>query len=196
MTGEEADIIRLEAAQAALRDHFLGWQCRIRQRQMRDFHGRPSEGMSPKVLSQDGEPLIERMIVQIAHEDPDDAIYEFRHAYRGTRDPRQRLEKALRLLSATFYQKSRRFSDNLVAVFGPDSPVAQDLLLRGQCSLEFVQQNQSYRIPCKVRRLLKDEPSFQMVWWINGMFNPNLPADAMLLNFAPDWRHANATPPV
>jgi hypothetical protein len=196
MTGTDAEVIRLEAAQAALRDHFLGWQCRIRQRQMREFQGRPSEGMSPQVLTDEGDRLAERVIVQIAHDDPEDAIYEFSHAYRATRDPRQRYEKGLKLLSATFYQKSRRFSDNMVAVFGPESAFAQDLLLRGSCLLEFSQQNQSYRIPCKIRRLLKDEQAFQAVWWLNGMFNPDLPQDATLINFAPDWRYAIATPPI
>lgn len=196
MTGEDAEVIRLEAAQAALRDHFLGWQCRIRQRQMREFQGRPSSGMSPRVLSDNGDALAAQVIVQIVHQDPEDAIYEFRHAYRSTRDPRQRYEKGLKLLSATFYQKSRRFSDNMAAVFGPESAFAQDLLLRGRCVLEFEQQNQRYRIPCKMRRLRREEPAFQAVWWLNGMFNPNLPEAAMLLNFAPDWQHASANPPV
>jgi hypothetical protein len=36
-------------AEAALRDHFLGWQCRIRQYAVRHGGGRPSSGMRPSV---------------------------------------------------------------------------------------------------------------------------------------------------
>ena len=34
---------------AALRDHFMGWQCRIRQHAVRTGKGRPTEGMTPTV---------------------------------------------------------------------------------------------------------------------------------------------------
>ena len=40
---------RWTAAQEALKRHFLGWQCRIRQHVMRDGGGRPSPGMCPTV---------------------------------------------------------------------------------------------------------------------------------------------------
>ncbi len=40
-------LVRLEAVQAALRDHFLGWQCRLRQMAVRDAGGRPTSGLRP-----------------------------------------------------------------------------------------------------------------------------------------------------
>ena len=45
-----ADIVRLEAAQAAIRNAFLGWQCRLRQRAMRNSEGRPGSGMRPNLI--------------------------------------------------------------------------------------------------------------------------------------------------
>ena len=44
-----AEIVRLPPAQAVIRDHFLGWQCRVRQLAMRQAGGRPTSGMRPEV---------------------------------------------------------------------------------------------------------------------------------------------------
>ncbi len=38
-------------AKGDIRDHFLAWQCRIRQMAMREQGGRPSPGMRPRVLT-------------------------------------------------------------------------------------------------------------------------------------------------
>ncbi len=43
---ETGQVVRLETAQAALRDHFLGWQCRLRQLAVREAGGRPSSGIA------------------------------------------------------------------------------------------------------------------------------------------------------
>ena len=40
-----------------LRDHFVGWQCRIRADAMRRRKGRPAPGMRPQALSTVGEEL-------------------------------------------------------------------------------------------------------------------------------------------
>ncbi|MCH7795324.1 MAG: hypothetical protein IH900_09330, partial [Proteobacteria bacterium] len=45
----DGTVVRPEAAQAALRDHFLGWQCRLRQMAVRQAGGRPTSGMRPEV---------------------------------------------------------------------------------------------------------------------------------------------------
>ena len=42
----------------ALRDHFLAWQCRIRQIAMRQDGGRPSPGMRPRVLDAIGPRIV------------------------------------------------------------------------------------------------------------------------------------------
>ena len=45
------NIILLEPAAQALRDEFIGWQCRIRQIAVREGGGRPSSGMRPRVVA-------------------------------------------------------------------------------------------------------------------------------------------------
>ena len=37
-----------------IQDHFIGWQCRVRQYVMRNGEGRPSPGMRPDVILEDG----------------------------------------------------------------------------------------------------------------------------------------------
>ena len=44
----------MKAPSQNLRDHFLAWQCRIRQIAMRQDGGRPSPGMRPRVLNTAG----------------------------------------------------------------------------------------------------------------------------------------------
>ena len=55
---ESGQVVRLEAAEAALRDHFLGWQCRLRQLAVREAGGRPTSGMRPELrLDVEGPPI-------------------------------------------------------------------------------------------------------------------------------------------
>ena len=38
-----------------IQNHFIGWQCRVRQYAMRNGEGRPTSGMRPDVFLEDGE---------------------------------------------------------------------------------------------------------------------------------------------
>ena len=60
--------------------------------------------------------------------------------------------------------------------------------------LDFDQYSQRYRISCKVRRLKGDDPARQAALWHNRLFNPNLPGDALVLAFKPEWKSAEADP--
>ncbi|MGI9302640.1 MAG: hypothetical protein ACR2RB_08035 [Gammaproteobacteria bacterium] len=46
---DSGEIIRLQTARDALRDYFLGWQCRVQQIAVRQHGGRPDDGMCPSV---------------------------------------------------------------------------------------------------------------------------------------------------
>ena len=53
-----ATVVQLEAAQAKMREHFVGWQCRLRQHAVRKGDGRPTTGMRPEVTVEgDAAPL-------------------------------------------------------------------------------------------------------------------------------------------
>ena len=196
MSQDDATVVRLEAAQAQLRDHFLGWQCRIRQMSMRESAGRPTAGMRPDVtVGGESQPL-GAITVLIIKQDPTESTAQFRHAVQRTHDPVERWESAVKTMQAAYYQRAREFSDQLTALFGPKSAAAQRLSLAGTCRLDFAQYNQRYRIPCKVRALAPSDLAFQATYWHNHLFNPNLPGDVTVLGFAPDWAHASADPPV
>lgn len=189
-----ATVVRLEAAQIALRDHFLGWQCRLRQMAVRDGGGRPTTGMRPTLVLPGGKTA--EVTVLIVQRAPEETTAQFRHLVRKTQDPAERYKNALKHLAAAYYQYPRDFSDELTALFGPRSDLAEGLLARGRCTLRFEQYSQGYLLPCAVRAMADNEPAFLATYWHNSLFNPNIPADVRVLGFQPDWAEAEADPPI
>ena len=190
---DEGRVVRLEAAQEALARHFVGWQCRLRQLAVREAEGRPTAGMRPKLSLREDGPSVEINTLLI-HRDPSVMTPEFRHMVRKTQDPAERLKNALKLLAAAYYQHPEDFSDELTALFRPDSDIAGQVLQAERCILEFEQYNQNYRLPCDVQRLTEPDPRYQVTFWHNSLFNPRIPAGAQILAFKPDWALAEADP--
>ncbi len=196
MAGEETPkIVKLEAA-LALRDHFLGWQCRIRQHAVRQEGGRPSPGMRPRVLNGAGALLAEAITVLIVPRDATEATNRFRHVARRTHDPAERFQKAIEHLSEAYFQRPREFADQMTGLFGPRSELAPTLLRSARCLLEFTQFSQSYRIPCAVAELSPDQPAWQHTYWHNFLFNPALPPSPRILAFSPNWAASEVDPPI
>jgi hypothetical protein len=195
MAGENSPkIVQLEAA-LALRDRFLGWQCRIRQHAVRQQGGRPGSGMRPRAVSTSGRLLAEAITVLIVPREPAETTDRFRHLARRTHDPAERFQKAIESLSEAYFQKPRTFSDQMTALFGPGSELASALLGSQPCVLDFQQFSQRYRIPCAVAELAQDDPAWQHTYWHNSLFNPALPPDPRILAFSPHWAEAEANPP-
>ena len=177
-----------------LRDHFVGWQCRIRADAMRRRAGQPSPGMRPQVLSASGGEIVPAMTTLLVRRDAESFAPEFRHLARRTHDLRDRREAALALLAERYYQHARDFSDVLTATFAAGSPLAADLERAGRCVLAFAQDSQRYDLPCTVQRLGRDDPRREETWWHNALFNPQLPPDIPVLAFAPRWLEVVAEP--
>lgn len=185
-----------DPAARALREHFLGWQCRIRQNAVRQDGGRPSTGMRPKIMLGSGEVVAEAVTVLIAEDEPTATTDLFRHIVKKTHDPRARYEAAIRVLAAAYYQYPENFADRLTALFGRGSSIVRRLIDQGRCVLAFQQYGQSYRVPCSIAELGEDDPGWQAAFWHNAMFNAVLPPHAHVLAFDPDWTAATAFPPV
>ena len=183
--------VLIEPAAEALRDRFIGWQCRLRQMAVREAGGKPSAGMRPQVLSPVGDELAAAITVLIVPADPGDSVQLFRYQVLRTEDPVERYDKGLEFLAANYFQQPREFSDVMTALFAANSELADQLLKLGQCRLIFEQYNQSYRVPCSVVQFAQDDPHFQATFWHNRLNNPNLPAGVRVLGFEPDWRHAS-----
>ncbi len=111
--------VPLEAAQAAQRDHFLGWQCRLRQMAVRQAGGRPTSGMRPEVRLAGADTPLGSITTLIVRKEPREATAQFRHMVRKTQDPAERYDAALESLAAAYYQRPQEFSDELTALFGP-----------------------------------------------------------------------------
>lgn len=191
MDQDEDKVIRLGAAAQALRDEFIGWQCRIRQLCVREMGGRPSAGMRPRVSTSDGREIAAALTTLIVPEEPWDSAQLFRHQFLKTQDPVERYEKALEITSAAYFQHPREFSDVLTALFGPESEIADALLRMDRCILDFAQFSQSYRLPCSVTQLNESDGAYQATYWHNRLYNPNLPAGVRVLAFTPDWSRAS-----
>ncbi|MHA1599837.1 MAG: hypothetical protein ACTSW2_03340 [Alphaproteobacteria bacterium] len=179
-----------------LRDHFLGWQCRLRQLSVRNAGGRPTSGMRPDVVFAGEERAVAQVTVLIIKADPGEEIDRFRHFYRRTNDPADRHKAAITYLSAGYYQRPAEFSDEMSALFGPGADLAERLCTDGRCFLRFAQYEQSYAMPCRVRALDEADPTFQATYWHNTLFNPDLPEGTQILGFQPEWEDATADPAV
>ena len=177
-----------------LRNHFVGWQCRIRADAMRRHAGQPSPGMRPRLLNPAGDELAPAVTMLLVRREAVSFAPEFRHLARRTHDPRDRREAALALLAERYYQHARDFSDVLTATFAAGSTLAAELERAGRCTLAFAQDTQRYDLPCSVALLSPDDPHRDETWWHNALFNPQLPPDIPVLAFAPRWLEATAHP--
>lgn len=190
MGTDEDKIILLEPAAQALRDEFLGWQCRIRQLAVREMGGRPTSGMRPRIIAPDGREVAEAVTMLIVPQEPWESAKLFRYQFQKTQDPVERYDKALEITSASYFQRPREFSDVLTALFGPESALADALLRLERCVLDFSQYSQTYRLPCGIAQLDEDDGFYQATFWHNSMYNPYLPAGVRVLAFTPDWSRA------
>ena len=188
-------LVILDEAAQVLRAHFLGWQCRVRQHAVRQGGGRPTSGMRPRVLMTDPDVDLGDVTVLINKSEPQEVTAQFRHLARKTHDPVERYNGALKLLSSAYYQRPEEFSDELTALFGEISDIADRLVAGGRCRLLFDQFSQSYDLPCRLRELPQDHPAYQATYWHNSLFNPNIPGGVRVLAFRPDWSAAAADPP-
>jgi hypothetical protein len=184
----------VKAPAQKLRDHFLGWQCRIRQIAMRQDGGRPSPGMRPRVLDATGREIAPALTVLIVPKESAETTALFRFQVQKTSDPKDVYERGLALLQGDYFQQPETFSDRLTALLPRRWALATTLLAGRACILEFDQFRQFYRLPSKVSALPSDDPAREATIWHNRLFNPSLPDDVQVLAFRPDWDRAEATP--
>jgi hypothetical protein len=178
----------------ALRDHFFGWQCRIRQIAVREHGGRPSPGMRPRVLAEDGRELAPALTVLILPRAPQESTAFFRFQVQRSADPAEVRERGLAFLRAEHFRRPRDFDERLTAALPRDSALAAALHAGERCLLEFSQFRQFYSLPCASRELPPDDPARQATLWHNRLFNPALPDDVRVLAFQPHWGRAEARP--
>lgn len=173
---------------------FLGWQCRLRQIAMREHGGQPMSGMQARVSLASGELIHPIVTMLLMPREPEEAIAFFRFQVQKTADPRRIHESVLPYLQGDYYQDPRRFSGELLAVFGAGSATALRLLRAKRCLLDFDQWRQSYRLPASARTLEHGAPARELALWHNRVFNPALGNDAQVLAFKPRWSAAQADP--
>ena len=179
-----------------LRDAFMRWQCRVRQIAMRENLGRPDDASSPMVHLASEQSLRGPIITVLCKSPEYSKTPELRHIYKHTNEPAQRREKALQLLSETYYQKHAEFSDMLTATFAPKSKFAIALEKTALCQLKFDAYGQKFELVCVVTRLGNTHPNYLATWWHNIIFNPNLNPQSIILGFVPNWEISLAEPPI
>jgi len=113
---------------------------------------------------------------------------------RRTNDPAQRRQSALNFFTETYYQRAAEFSDILTATFPPGSPGAAAIRDAGRATMTFEAYSQRFDLDCRVWSLAEHNPLWQATYWHNSLFNPNLPTDAVILGFEPDWSRSSAEP--
>ena len=117
-----------------IKDHFLGWQCRVREYAMRNGDGRPTRGMRPRVLLKDGTEVASAVTLLLVPDQPQESSQQFRFMALKTHDPRDRLKKAIELLSSTFYQHVENFNGVMTGLFPGSSEIAKTLVIAHKTS--------------------------------------------------------------
>ncbi|MFO1090783.1 MAG: hypothetical protein U1E46_14525 [Hyphomicrobiales bacterium] len=174
--------------------YFLGWQCRVRQIAVRDFGGMPTPGMRPSVWTKKGELVLEAMTVLLAEKHPRDTAAFFRFQVQKTNEAEKARQAGLRFLGAEYFQQPELFTGELTAVFAPGSETAARLVKLKEVLLAFEQFSQRFRMFSKVRALKAGDGNREATLWHNRLFNPNVPNDAVVLAFRPDWKNTEADP--
>ncbi len=177
-----------------IQNHFIGWQCRVRQYAMRNGEGRPTPGMRPDVLLEDGKEVASAVTVLLVPDLLQDSILQFRFMALKTQDPQERYKKAIELLSSSFYQNVENFSGLMTGVFSMNSETVNRLTKNQRCVLEFDFQQQKFRVPAGIKVLLKKKLEYEFTYWHNFLFNPHLSPDVTVLGFEPDWSDSSADP--
>lgn len=189
-----ADVMERSSSRDALGRAFLRWQCRVRQMAMREAEGRPDAAIMPTVTLDGADEPMGQVLTVLPKSMAHDLTPELRHMVRSTYDPAQRRDKAIRFLSATYFQKAETFSEMLTATFPAGSPGAARMVKAGRCRLDFSAYAQRFSLDCAVRRLGAVHPLHQATLWHNLLFNPALAPDTIVLGFQPDWGASSADP--
>ena len=179
---------------AELRQHFLGWQCRIRQAAQRSRGGEPPSGARPRVLERSGAEVLAAMTVLLVPKAPEESTAFLKFQVSRDHEPGVAYEAGVRYLAGGFYQEPELFSDEMTALFAPASQIAKRIAAAKSCLLDFEQERQRFTLSCRVRRLAAKDLAYQATWWHNRIFNCDLPSGATVLAFKPDWKSARADP--
>ena len=173
-------------------EKFMKFQCRARQMIMRDNLGRPDASITPTIyLKGNTKPITK--IITLMHKLPEySALSELMHIARKTNDPSQRRDQAVKLLSASYYQKHREFTDVLTATFTPNSNLAETLISEGSCRLLFDAHSHKFESTFTVNKLERSEFLFRSTIMHNQLFNPNLHPETIILSFSPGWEENGA----
>ena len=177
-----------------IQDHFIGWQCRVRQYAMRNGDGRPSPGMRPDVLLEDGKEVASSVTLLLVPEQLQDSIRQFRYMALKTYDPQERYKKAVQLLSSTFYQNVESFGGLMTGLFSKNSKTVNRLLKNQRCVLEFDFQQQKFRVIAGIKVMLRKNLEYEFTYWHNYLFNPYLSPDVTVIGFEPVWSETIADP--
>lgn len=177
-----------------VRDHFIAWQCRLRQDAVRQQGGRPADGVRPRLEVEADDPVAPALTVLLVEREPRKTAAIFQNVIRRTNDLQRRYDVALEILGARYYQYPESFSGAMTALFGTGSATVDCLVRLGRCVLHFEQSDRYFRVPCRVEALKLDDPAFQATFWHNKIFSPGLSSDVQVLAFQPNWERASARP--
>ena len=164
---------------------FISWQCRLRKMSVRELGGRPTTGMSAGVHSRSGGKEKGRINFLIVKQEPESTTSEFRHIILKTQDSADWISNGLRILAERHYQDDFNFSDELTALFGTDSSLADALTTAVQCHLKIAEGSIEQEFDFNVREIEEQESAYQATYWHNHLFNPSIPGRVRVLGFTP-----------
>ena len=163
---------------------FVIWQCSLRQRNFREFSGKPSEGTIAKILNTKSNTEICNIRSVLIEKNCLNTAKMFEFMIKQTHEPEIRFDKAVKFLSSEYYNNSENFEGSFTATFDKHSDIYKKLIKIKKSNVQFFEKETGFRFPVTIRKLKKNDPKWQYTFWHNFIFNPSLNENIEILYFS------------
>ena len=164
---------------------FVVWQCSLRQRNFRMFNGKPSEGTIALIFDNKSNNEIASLRSVLIEKKCFNTTKMFEYIIKGTYDPEERFDKAVKFFASEYYNTPRIFDGSFTATFSYKSDLAKKILKKKKCNVQFFERDTGFNFNVSVSKLSKTNMKWMYTFWHNSFFNPVLNEDIDILYFNP-----------
>ena len=165
--------------------NFIVWQCSLRQRNFRMFSGKPSEGTIAIILDSKSNKKIANLRSVLIEKKSLNSAKMFEFMIKKTNDPEERFSKAVKFFSFEYYNNAKIFDGSFTATFPYHSEVANKILKKKKCNVQFFENDTGFNFNVSVSKLNKKDVKWMYTFWHNSFFNPELNENIDILYFNP-----------
>ena len=167
-------------------NNFVDWQCLLRQRNIRKFSGKPSDGTIATIYDKDSNDEITNLRSVLVEKKPLDSAKMFEFMIKKTHDPEERFLKAVKYFASEYFENSTIFNGSFSATFPNNSKIVKNLLKKRKLNVQFFESPSGYNFKVNIKKLKKTDPIWKFTYYHNCFFNSSLDENIEILLFNPD----------